>query len=230
MSEASATLRRVSLHRQGQGGDDGQMAVLQSRPPEVDATMPAGLHIEPGASALEIYEELARIEHLHVELLFGRIVVTGSASARHNWIVHLLNMMLMTLANANGWGLLGSQTLHIQGTGDRPKPDVAVVPRFGAPKYDPNEYYGHGVLLAAEVVSPSSKADDRRDKARMYAQGRVPLYLLIDDQARPPAVTLFSNPVDGRYLSEQTVPVGGRLALPEPFGVVLDTAELRVPE
>jgi len=133
----------------------------------MDAAMPAGIDIRPASSAQEIYEQLARIEHLHVELLFGRVVVTGSASTRHDQIVYLLIRALEVIAPARGWYLLGSHTLHIQGTGDRPKPDLTVMPA-DAPAYDENGLYAHGVLLAAEVVSRSSKVDDRRDKARIY--------------------------------------------------------------
>jgi Uma2 family endonuclease len=91
-----------------------------------------------------------------------------------------------------------------------------------APEYDKNEYYADGVLLVAEVVSPSSATDDRVAKKRIYAQGKVPLYLLIDVET----VTLYSDPRDGSYRSESTVTLGEKLSLPDPFGIELDTGGL----
>jgi Uma2 family endonuclease len=181
------------------------------------------VNIEPAASALEVYEQLGRVEHLHVELLFGRVVVTRGSSNRHACMVSQLRMVLVDLVRAKGWSMLHSHTIHIEPTGDRPMPDLLVMPP-GAPAYDENELYGHGVPLVAEIVEGSYAADDQRDKAEIYAEGGVPLYLLVDIED----VTLFSDPVDGKYETEQTVPFGGELALPEPFGIVLDTAGLLV--
>jgi hypothetical protein len=108
------------------------MAVVLSRLPEVDAAMSAGVDIKPSASVEEIYEQLARIEHLHVELLFGRVVVTGSASIRHGEIVYQLFLMLVDLARPKTWTLFHDQAVHIAATRDRVKPDLAVAP-YGAP-------------------------------------------------------------------------------------------------
>jgi Uma2 family endonuclease len=105
------------------------------------------------------------------------------------------------------------------------KQDLVVTPT-DAPRYDENELYAHGVLLVAEVVSPGSERDDRTDKAIFYAQGRMPLYLLVDIEAAQPTVTLFSDPADGKFRSAVSVPLGEELPLPEPFGMILDTASL----
>jgi hypothetical protein len=58
-------------------------------------------------------------------------------------------------------------------------------------------------------------------------RGKVPLYLLIDIEAKPATVTLFSNPSEGQYQSQQTVTLGEKLPLPAPFGITLDTAGLQ---
>jgi hypothetical protein len=54
----------------------------------------------------------------------------------------------------------------------------------------------------------------------------VPLYLLIDRLASPPAVTLFGQPGDGDYGRRQAAAAGEPLRLREPFGIALDTARL----
>jgi hypothetical protein len=51
---------------------------------------------------------------------------------------------------------------------------------------------------------------------------------LIDIEAAEPAVALFSDPVSGTYRSVVTVLLGEQLPLPEPFGMILDTASLQV--
>ena len=54
----------------------------------------------------------------------------------------------------------------------------------------------------------------------------MPLYLLIDRFASPPAVTLFSQPGEDGYGKRQVAAAGEPLRLPKPFGIVLDTARL----
>jgi Uma2 family endonuclease len=80
------------------------------------------------------------------------------------------------------------------------------------------------VLLVAEVVSPSSRHDDREVKRDAYARGRAPLYLLIDPQQSERSVTLFSDPHPDGYRSRTRVPFGDQIGLPEPLRIVLDTA------
>lgn len=52
------------------------------------------------------------------------------------------------------------------------------------------------------------------------------LYLLVDIEAQPATVTLFSDPRGGTYQSKRTVQLGAPLDLPEPFGLALDTGRL----
>jgi hypothetical protein len=104
-------------------------------------------------------------------------------------------------------------------------PDLMIAPK-DAPGFGDNELLRQGVLFVAEVVSPHSKSWDRVAKPRAYAQGRVPLYLLIDQLADPATVTLFSDPGEGSYQSCQPVTAGQPLRLPAPFGIALDTGRL----
>jgi hypothetical protein len=63
-------------------------------------------------------------------------------------------------------------------------------------------------------------------KLRAYAQGRVPLYLHIDQLADPATVTLFSDPVESSYRTCSPAAAGQALRLPEPFGIQIDTRRL----
>lgn len=183
------------------------------------------MEIRPGMSPEQIYDHMEPIEGLKVELLGGRLVMTGSASIRHNDTVWLLVLTLVEVARSAGWRVLTDQAVHIAATRDRLKPDLLVVPP-GAPSYDKNELLSHGVLLVAEVVSPGSQDEDRHGKPRYYAQGKVPLYLLVDIEATPPSVTLFARPKAGKYQDQVSVEMGQALSLPLPIGVTLDTRAL----
>jgi Uma2 family endonuclease len=125
----------------------------------------------------------------------------------------------------HGWRFHPTVTIHIPATRERLIPDLMVAPA-AAPRYDENELLAAGVLLVAEVVSPSSRRQDRETKNRVYAQGGVPLYLLIDKLAAPPSVTLFTEPREDGYRGRETAGAGQPLRLPDPFSLSLDTARL----
>lgn len=85
--------------------------------------------------------------------------------------------------------------------------------------------------LVVEIVSRSSKDTDRKKKLWGYAHTPVPLYLLVDawDEVGP-SVTLYEQPDNGRYNHSTTVPFGGRIRLPEPFDLEIDTSEFPGPD
>ena len=80
------------------------------------------------------------------------------------------------------------------------------------------------LLLVVEITSKSNADHDRKWKRRGYAEGQVPLYLLVDRWSRPAALTLFSEPVDGEFQQSIVVPFGEALALPAPFDVEIDSS------
>src|ERR1700734_2303757 len=102
---------------------------------------------------------------------------------------------------------------------------MAIAPR-DEPGFGENEVLAPGGLLVAEVVSPHSRREDREGKPQGSAQSGVPLYVLIDRFASPPAVTLFSEPGEDGYGKRQVAAAGEPLRLPKPFGIALDTARL----
>jgi hypothetical protein len=160
-----------------------------------------------------------------VELINGQIVVSPSASRRHSSSIDRLIDALFDVKQRNDWEFHTNLTVHIAATRERLIPDLMVAPK-DAPGFGDNELLGHGVLLVAEVVSPHSQSWDRVAKPRAYAQGHVPLYLLIDRLAEPATVTLFSDPGEGGYPSCSPATAGQPLRLPEPFGISLDTRRL----
>lgn len=193
------------------------------------AAMPQRGEDPAPVSAEEVYERMDPIPGMRVELLDGRIIMTPSPAIRHNDVVWQLVLALVDVAYQHRWRLLHTQAIHIAATGERPQPDL-VVATEDAPKYDDHELYGHGVVLVAEVVSPRGRHDDLEYKAKVYALGEVPLYLVVDAVADIPTVTLFSDPSEHGYETSVRVPLGKLLTVPEPFGFTLDTACLRIDE
>lgn len=189
------------------------------------------LRADWAASAEAEFSDLERIwqtldipDH-RVELIDGQIVVSPSASRRHSGAIDALIDSLTDIKRARGWQFHTNLTVHIAATRERLIPDLMIA-SVDAPGFGDNELLGHGVLLVAEVVSPHSQDRDRLVKPRAYAQGRVPLYLLIDQLASPPAVTLYGDPNKSSYMSCAPATAGQPLRLPEPFGVTLDTRRL----
>ena len=187
----------------------------------------------PPADLPSAEPEQADLEHLwqsldlpghRIELIDGQIVVSPTASRGHSNIVTELIDQFADVRR-HGWERHANLTVHIPATRERLIPDLAIVPG-DAPGIGENELLAPGVLLVAEVVSPHSRREDRDIKPRAYAEGGVPLYLLIDRLASPPTVTLFCQPGADGYGKRQAAAAGEPLRLPKPFGITLDTARL----
>lgn len=171
-----------------------------------------------------VWDELDLPEGVRAELIDGEIVVNPSPSVRHSTAVDRLMDQLVEVKRRHGWLFHAYLTLRIPATGERLIPDL-IIASDGAPQSGDNELLAPGVLLVAEVVSPWSRRRDRQVKPRAYANGAVPLYLLIDSLAMPPAVTVYSEPGPEGYAHTQTA-TAGHLRLPAPFSITLDTARL----
>jgi Uma2 family endonuclease len=160
-----------------------------------------------------------------IELIDGEIVVSPSANRWHSRAIDRLIDALIDVKREHGWEFHTNLTVHIAATRERLIPDLMIA-ADDAPGFGDEELLAHGVLLVAEVVSPSSRRRDRVAKPRAYAQGGVPLYLLIDQLAEPAAVTLFRDPAETSYRACDRAEAGQALGLPGPFGIALDTRRL----
>ncbi|MFI7016809.1 Uma2 family endonuclease [Streptomyces sp. NPDC050164] len=87
-----------------------------------------------------------------------------------------------------------------------------------------------GVLMAVEVTSYDSDTHnrDRVEKPRTYGEAGVPVYPLIDRDHL--SVLVHSDPdpdPEVGYRTTRMSKLGGKVALPDPVGIELDTAELK---
>ena len=179
-----------------------------------------------GFAELErLWYELEPPPGTRVELIGGELVVSPTGSVWHSEAVYSLTVALVRVTERHEWVIHTNLTAHIPLTRERLIPDLMVAPK-DAPPFGECELLASGAPLVAEVVSPWSRRRDREVKPRAYAQGGVPLYLLIDRFANPPAVTLFSQPGEDGYGQRQVAAAGEPLRLPKPFGIALDTARL----
>ena len=103
----------------------------------------------------------------------------------------------------------------------RPIPDLVVITS------DDDELYNvpaEQVMLVAEIVSRSSRSDDRFRKPAQYVQAGIPVYLRVE--LEPPHVVAYVIGLDGRYVEAARAEPGEPLVLTEPFALSLDPAFL----
>jgi Uma2 family endonuclease len=165
-------------------------------------------------------------EGFRAELIEGEIVVTPPPDGEHEkYISRVVRQVIRN--SATDMDFSGNKGLLLQRGEACPRsraiPDVTFAPLArdlfgGAEPWMPCQ----GVAMVLEVTSTRARTD-REAKRRCYARAGIPLYLLADREAS--SVTLFSAPEGDDYPELCTRPFGKPLALPEPFGFDLDTAD-----
>ncbi|MFD5750119.1 Uma2 family endonuclease [Streptomyces sp. NPDC127033] len=183
---------------------------------------------EPGWDDLvRIWEQTDAPEGHKVEIIEGIITVSPSPSWDHNLTASSVHRRLLAVIPET-WYIF--QTHHAAVPSRRGVfiPDLMVVAAEDRPA--PGELFPAGqAKLVVEITSPGNATHDRVTKAYAYAQAGVPLYLLLDPWAADcPLATLYGDPQGGTYRMLQTVAYGGKLTLPAPFDLAIDTSELPV--
>ena len=105
----------------------------------------------------------------------------------------------------------------------RPIPDVVVL-RDTTPDTESFNFPAEAVAVVAEVVSPSTRSDDRFRKPALYAQAGIPCYLRVE--LDPLHVVAYRIGADGLYEQVGRAEPGRVLALDEPFPITVDPAAL----
>jgi Uma2 family endonuclease len=164
-----------------------------------------------------------------VEIIEGRLIVSPTPVIWHERACVWLNDHFWDAAQAKGWFIDRAGEIELPATMDLIEPDLMVLrDAESLPALEHTRPLDH-VLLVAEVVSSSSIREDREVKSRACALAGVPLYLLVDRFTNPVTVSLLSDPGGSGYNQVETVNAGGKLRLPAPFDVTLDTASLPSP-
>jgi Uma2 family endonuclease len=164
-----------------------------------------------------------------VELLEGRIEVSARPARWHERVVMWLIRGFDPVCEANGWDPTPSADVPLSPTGDIIEPDYIIARDPSALSDEKSLVPADQVLLVAEVCSPSSLRQDRAVKPTRCASAGIPLYLLIDRFTQPMTITLMSEPWKSGYSRIETVqagPNGGKLRIPEPFGITIDASTM----
>jgi hypothetical protein len=202
----------------------------QQRTPEAQGSVqaPAG-----DQSLWEVFQELdLGTDKLRIEFIADAIVVRGATTEWHEQVVMWLVKHLLETSEARGWRMVTKGTLP-----DLPEPARFVQPDLLVydPVPEPHDDWDmptSRVRLVAEVISLGSTEADRTLKPLSCARAGIGLCLYVDRFVSPLTVTLLSEPSPEGYqhrVSAVAGPGGSKLALPDPFGIVLDLSTLPVP-
>ena len=150
------------------------------------------------------------------ELVDGALLVSPPPRPRHRAVAGVLHELLVA-AVGSGWVVLEAAGVRFDRSNYR-EPDVAVVRREAL---DREVLRPSDVLLAVEVMSPSSIANDRVAKPAVYAAAGIPHFWRIE----PDPPTLVRHVLDGDVYRE-VGRGGGVVGVVEPVVVRVDVAAL----
>jgi Uma2 family endonuclease len=177
-------------------------------------------YIEDGGFTAAYLHSLPE-DGLRRELIDGSVVVSPSATLSHNTIARwIVNALEDSCPHA---GLIASadQSVTVDDHNE-PRPDIVVA---RVDHLDETPFTVRGLLLAGEVVSPSSVLRDTEVKRTLYAKAGVPSYWIVvpDREAGTIALAeLVLNEETGtyRYATHYTTDVF-RTELPWPVEIDL---------
>nr|MDT0661594.1 Uma2 family endonuclease [Micromonospora sp. DSM 115978] len=155
-----------------------------------------------------------------IELLDGNLIVSPAPSKRHQTISRRLANATEQAAEQAGLVVFEAVNVRLR-TGRIPIPDLVV-----AETDDEGAVVEAAeVRLAGEIVSPTSAANDRITKMRLYADAGIPWYLLVEPDGTTLTLRLFR--LDGTHYVEHAVAKSGEtLHLTDPIRLTLDPATL----
>ncbi|MFB9624446.1 Uma2 family endonuclease [Nonomuraea helvata] len=155
------------------------------------------------------------------ELFNGSLVVSPAPTPLHQRAIYRLAHILTDAAPP---GLEALPTVNVcPGDKDFYIPDLVVVPEAVSESvglmFAPSD-----LLLAVEVVSPSTKMHDRGAKAAAYAAAGIPLYWRVEPEPGP---ALYVHELEGdSYRDPSVYKAGTTVTLSTPYRVSFDPAEL----
>lgn len=186
----------------------------------VDMIAPQWMHSQVTAGE---YESWSAEQCAGIEIVDGMVVVSPSASKRHNRLARVLANALDVAAGPE-WNADTDFDVRLQ---DVPltnrRPDVVV---YRADTIDINPTRPEHVLLAGEIVSPGSETTDRVVKLNQYAGAGIPFYWRVElTPTRIPVVyTYLLDSASRRYRDGEVYT--GLVRATVPFPVEVDLSSL----
>ncbi|WJK36505.1 Uma2 family endonuclease [Solwaraspora sp. WMMA2065] len=158
-----------------------------------------------------------------IEIVDGMVLVSPSASKRHNRLARLMANALDVAAGPD-WNADTDFDLRLQDVPlNNRRPDVTV---YRADTIDVTPTRPEHVLLVVEVVSPGSETTDRIVKASQCAQAGIQFYWRVEQAVTgaPIVYTYVLDPATGRYRDDEIFT--GLVKLTAPFSVEVDLGQL----
>ncbi|MFF4314871.1 Uma2 family endonuclease [Streptomyces sp. 900105755] len=181
--------------------------------------------------SVDVFDRIAEFaervdDTVRLEFIDGRIGVKKVTNGDHGSIIMWLIRQCMQARPE--LDLNPTQGLKVEAyRRGRARPDGALAP-VGHFAGQGDWAETRGVLMVVEVTSydPDTHNRDRVEKPRAYAEAGIPVYLLIDRDNS--SVLVHSNPdLEDGYRDIHVVRLGGKVTLPDPVGIELDTEELK---
>ncbi|GGK58157.1 Uma2 family endonuclease [Nocardia camponoti] len=154
-----------------------------------------------------------------IEIVDGMVVVSPSASKRHNRLARIIANALDAAAGSE-WNADTDFDVRLQ---DVPftnrRPDVVV---YRADTIDISPTRPEHVLLVVEVVSPGSETTDRIVKTEQYAKAGIAFYWRVEQSATgvPLVYTYILDSATGSYRVDEVFT--RTVSAVAPFDVVID--------
>ncbi|WP_328901976.1 MULTISPECIES: Uma2 family endonuclease [unclassified Streptomyces] len=177
---------------------------------------PEWMHAQISA---EQYDSWSEEQCAGIEIVDGMVVVSPSASKRHNRLARILANALDAAAGPD-WNADTDFDVRLQ---DVPltnrRPDVTV---YRSETIDLTPTRPEHVLLVVEVVSPGSETTDRIVKVDQYAKAGIPFYWRIEQAATgvPIIYTYVLDPATKAYRDGEMFT--GAIKTATPFSVTVD--------
>ncbi|MFF0294490.1 Uma2 family endonuclease [Kitasatospora sp. NPDC004614] len=177
---------------------------------------PAWMHRQITASE---YESWSAEQCSGIEIVDGMVVVSPSASIRHNRLARVLANALDAAGGAE-WNADTDFDVRLQDVPlNNRRPDVVV---YRADAIDVVPIRPEHVLLVVEVVSPGSETTDRVVKVDQYARAGIGFYWRVEQAATglPLVYTHVLDPASGSYRDGPVFT--GEVRVAAPFAVEVD--------
>ncbi|WLW52664.1 Uma2 family endonuclease [Streptomyces sp. YU58] len=164
-----------------------------------------------------------------VEIVDGIVIVTPLSAISHHVIAETLTRHVYGVIPRDR-GVYQRLALAVPTRLGLYMPDLAVVREEELRTSGDTLVPAGSAELVVEITSKATAHNDRVLKAVGYAAAGVPLYLLIDGWAPGgPVITLYGEPHGCAYRILSACAFGDPMALPQPFGLTLDTGGFPAP-
>jgi Uma2 family endonuclease len=156
-------------------------------------------------------------EDLRYELIEGRLFVSPAPKLLHGQITFDV-VAALKVNQPEGWCASGEMSVMVN-TRTELRPDAVVV-RDVPPVWRNSPIMAADLLLAIEIVSPSSRYTDPGEKKKLYASAGIPSYWIIDTLAEMVTLTQYRLGANGVY--EPRLHTADRVALDDPWPLMIN--------